>query len=331
MTHLLQLANNKKKDNKKAKEDQPRISKKKDRSDNLLNISELEDDDDEEQPERPAKKARTVHPNLQRSRALGGTSKLPDIILPRPPSRNTHIQLSDEEDGSDNDETRDADAPSSPSFPAEHPADVPPAMPPPSLPLTQVSLVPETQPDNAALQLACLNQGQHVLLAYIEMRALEAKAEIERQQTDRVKEQAKAQAAEAARALNTPGYMASGTTVGSGVSPDIQRNVWIGNVAAENLSTHLAKATYMCGAGNVIPAWCEEDMYAFMKAGLLTEGERLGDPSMRAFDEWYFHKTKEKGKKLKVGGRERLVNKWEAQSGANKAVSTVNKSMLNIF
>jgi hypothetical protein len=52
---------------------------------------------------------------------------------------------------------------------------------------------------------------------------------------------------------------------------------------------------------------------------------------MKAFDDWYFHKTKEKGKKTKVGGRERLINKWEAQTGTNKAVSMVVKIIVNCY
>ena len=65
-----------------------------------------------------------------------------------------------------------------------------------------------------------------------------------------------------------------------------------------------------------------------MKAGLLKEGERIGDTNMAAFDEWYFYKSKEKTKKLQVGGRERLLNKWEAQMGSNKAVSNSVYSLL---
>ena len=244
------------------------------------------------QPSQPLhKNQRKVHPNLQasKSRALGGSSKIPDSL---PPLAFVPETLPPP-DSPDSPEPTDASDSPSPS-PRPLPINLPPLATSQESPANEFGIPPEVSANGPAF-----------IMQYMEWRTNEAKAKI----------------AQAEARNSTPVLRTSGPTAASDSANQINSNVWVRNSTAEVLATNLSKATYICGAGNELPVWNEEDMYAMMKAGLVKEGERVGDTNMVAFDEWYFYKTKEKAKKLKLGGRERLLNKWEAQMGSNKAVS----------
>ena len=240
------------------------------------------------------KDQRKVHPNLTKARALGGTSKIPDSLPPLSVVPQT-LPLPDSPDSPESSDTSDSSSPS--------PSPRPPPVNPPVFATTTES--------EFGIPPHVIALGPSFVMQYMEWRNNEAKAKIVQ-----------------AERYRTPVLRTSGPTAASESANQINSNVWVRNSTAEVLASNIAKATYTCSAGNKLPVWNDEDMYAMMKAGLLKEGERIGDTNMAAFDEWYFYKSKEKAKKLQVGGRERLLNKWEAQMGSNKAVSNSVYSLL---
>ena len=94
----------------------------------------------------------------------------------------------------------------------------------------------------------------------------------------------------------------------------------------------IVKNVSTCRADNAIPVWSDADMYAMLKAELVKDAGRIGDPEFERFDEFYFFKTpaptdgSKRSKEDMIGGKERMWNKFGAASNATEPVSIYTKS-----
>jgi hypothetical protein len=82
----------------------------------------------------------------------------------------------------------------------------------------------------------------------------------------------------------------------------------------------LAKAFQNCTAGNLLPIYFDDIVYATVKCLLRPESEKI-DCMFSQFDDWWFFKSNESSKEKQSGGRQRFRNKLNSQIGSNQGVS----------
>jgi hypothetical protein len=83
----------------------------------------------------------------------------------------------------------------------------------------------------------------------------------------------------------------------------------------------MAKGVLNCSLGNKHACLLDDEDYPISKTLLTEEAKRIGDPSFKMYDEYYFTVSSSKSKRDHIG-RQRLHNKYNGHSGKNASVST---------